>query len=545
MGIYLNPGKEAYAEAVNSPVFVDKTEMILYINSVVKTEQKYVCVSRPRRFGKSMAANMLCAYYGTCADSYTLFEKTKLGLAENWDQYLEKFNVLFLTMTDFFNDQMSIAESLERLKKRILDELDEEYPGVRYDQSDFLFSMGKFYQHSLKQFVIIIDEWDVVFREKKEDKEGQKNYLDFLRDWLKNKPYVALAYMTGILPIRKYGKHSALNMFDEYSMIQPMQLARFTGFTEEEVQDLCNQYQMDYQDIKNWYDGYQLSDWIPVEKRGLYRERMYSEHNLSVYSPLSVVNAMRNGIIRNYWNKTETYEALAEFISMDFDGLKEAVALLMDGGRLKVDTSSYQNDMTTFYGKDDVLSLLIHLGYLGYESQSGEVFIPNREIQDEFSTSTRTKGWHDIFKAFRASEELLEATWSGDEEKVAEMVEKAHNQAANKTYNDEAALSYGIQLAYYAALKYYTVIPEMDSGKGFADITFLPSPKFPDKPAILVELKYEEKENTAIDQIIRQNYPDRLTHYKGNLLLVGITYQKGLQNTSPEFKHHTCKIIKA
>ncbi len=125
------------------------------------------------------------------------------------------------------------------------------------------------------------------------------------------------------------------------------------------------------------------------------------------------------------------------------------------------------------------------------------------------------------------------------------MVEKAHNQAANKTYNDEAALSYGIQLAYYAALKYYTVIPEMDSGKGFADITFLPSPKFPDKPAILVELKYEEKENTAIDQIIRQNYPDRLTHYKGNLLLVGITYQKGLQNTSPEFKHHTCKIIKA
>jgi hypothetical protein len=359
---------------------------------------------------------------------------------------------------------------------------------------------------------------------------------------MKDKPYIALAYMTGILPIKKYGEHSALNMFTEYSMITPRQLASYTGFTEEEVQELCAKYHMDYKEISNWYDGYVISDRIPPDEREAYRSGVYQGHKMSIYSPLSVVESMTTGRIQNYWNKTETYEALAEYIRRDYDGLKDAVALLMDGGRLKIDPSTYQNDMTTFHGRDDVLSLLIHLGYLGFDDERSEVFIPNREILDEFKTSTKSEEWISTFRSFELSQELLKATWAMDAEKAAQLMEDAHNRAGNKTYNDEAALSYAIQLAYYAAQKYYTTILELDSGKGYADIAYIPSPKYPDKPVLLIELKVDQVSDTALSQIKRQKYPDRLEHYKGNILLVGVNYDKEARNDDPDFKRHSCMI---
>ena len=254
---------------------------------------------------------------------------------------------------------------------------------------------------------------------------------------------------------------------------------------------------------------------------------------------------MTTGVIRDYWNETETYEALAEYIRKDFDGLKDAVALLMDGGRLKVDTSTYQNDMTTFHGRDDVLSLLIHLGYLGFNDEKSEVFIPNREILGEFRTSTKTKEWEGAFRAYEKSQELLRATWDKNEARVAELLEEAHNSAANKTYHDEAALSYAIQLGYYAAQKYYTTILELDSGKGYADIVYLPAPLYPELPVLLIELKYDQSAETAISQIRRQKYPDRLEHYKGNILLVAVDYNKDVSSKKSDFKHHTCRIENA
>ena len=254
---------------------------------------------------------------------------------------------------------------------------------------------------------------------------------------------------------------------------------------------------------------------------------------------------MTTGVIKDYWNKTETYEALADYIRKDYDGLKDAVALLMDGARLRIDTSAYQNDMTTFSGKDDVLSLLIHLGYLGFDDERSEVFIPNREILDEFKTSTRSEEWDEPLRAYEASGELLRATWAEDAEKVAELIETAHNCAGNRTYNDETALSYSIQLAYYAAQKYYTTILELDTGKGFADIVYLPSPMYPHIPVLLIELKYDKSAKGAIAQIRRQDYPARLEHYRGNILLVGVNYDRDVSNVKPEFKHHTCVIEKA
>lgn len=549
MGMYLNPGKQRFQIAINSEIYVDKTEMISHLNSVLNTNQRYVSVSRPRRFGKTMAADMICAYYDRTADSRDIFEKRKLALnsshdVNTWDRNLNKFDVIRLVMTDFIKTEVEINESIKRLSKRVLDELHQEYPEVVYEEDDFPFSFEKFYVESKRQFVIIIDEWDAIFRVRINDKNGQKQYLDFLRDWLKDKEFVALAYMTGILPIKKYGEHSALNMFDEYSMTQPMQLAEYTGFTKSEVEKLCEVYNMDYAEIESWYDGYKVSDNVPVSKRQLYREGKYEGHIIDIYSPLSVVNAVSSGLIKNYWNKTESYEALAEYIRKDFDGLKEAVTLLMNGGSVKINTSSYQNDMTTFNSKDDILSLLIHLGYLGFDDNTNEVYIPNEEVMDVFKVSTQNKEWDGYFKAFEKSEELLKYTWVCDENKVADLLEEFHNKASNKTYNDETALSYAIQYAYYAAQRYYTTILELDSGKGYADIVYLPSPKYPDKPALLVELKYDKNAKTALTQIKEREYPERLDHYKGNILLIGINYTKENSN-KPDFKRHSCIIEKA
>ncbi|SFQ25353.1 PD-(D/E)XK nuclease superfamily protein [Butyrivibrio proteoclasticus] len=549
MGQYLNPGNTAYEEAVNSQIFIDKSEIILFLNSITRTNQKYVSVSRPRRFGKTMAADMVCAYYDRSVDNRELFGKLKLASADQaekkaeWDKYLGKFDVIRIVMTKFFNGKSSADESLDKMQRIISREIIKAYPDVDYfDESDLIQTIDDAYSDNENQVVFVIDEWDAVFRECKEDKEGQIHYLDFLRDMLKDKDYIALAYMTGILPIKKYGKHSALNMFTEYSMTYPKQFAPYTGFTVEEVRNLCNKYGMDYHEVENWYDGYEVSDIIPIDKREEYRQGKYEGHKVSIYSPLSVVEAMVNGEIKNYWNKTESYEALAEYIKKDYDGLKEVVTLLMDGARVTVDTATYQNDMTTFTCRDDVLSLLIHLGYLGYDDGTSEVYIPNREILEEFKASTKGTEWVDSFKSFEISQELLSATLERNATKVAELLEQAHDRAGNKTYNDEAALSYAIQYAYYAAQKYYTTILELDTGKGYADIVYIPSPKHPEKPAMVIELKYNKDAETALSQIKKQNYPSRLEHYKGNILLVGIDYDKDVSNTSGEFKRHKCVI---
>ena len=551
MGTYLNPGKYAFEEAMNSEIFVDKTEMIQYLNGIARTKQKYVCVSRPRRFGKTMAADMLCAYYDREADSRSLFERCKISkLASekgklSWDAWLGKFNVIRLVMTSFFRTGVTMEEALGKMQKLVIRDLSKAYPEVElFDRNDLIQSLQDIYAEKKNQFVIVIDEWDAIFREYKEDREGQKEYLDFLRDWMKDKEYIALAYMTGILPIKKYGKHSALNMFDEYSMIQPKQMAPYMGFTAEEVQEECKKRKLEYIGFKRWYDGYRISNQVSDEmipQSEMAQDKTSREYE--VYSPYSVVSAMLSKQFANYWNQTETFEALKQYIDWNFDGLKEEITILMNGGKVPVDITGYQNDMTTFHTKDDILTMLIHLGYLGYQRETKEVFIPNKEVLQVFKSSTKNREWTVTFRALANSRKLLEATWACDQETVAELLEVAHDKAGNRTYHSEAGLSYAVQLAYYAAQDFYTVIPELDTGRGYADLAFIP--KQPDIPALLIELKYDENANTAISQIHRQKYPDRLQLYKDNLILVGINYDRTVSNTEESFKHHSCMIERA
>ena len=370
-----------------------------------------------------------------------------------------------------------------------------------------------------RQFIFLIDEWDCVMRERQESEAMQKQYLDFLRDLLKDQPYVALAYVTGILPVKKYGQHSALNMFWEYSMTNQKMLEEYTGFTEEEVKELCGRYDMDFEEISSWYDGYRFKNY---------------KH---IYNPKSVVEAMTCRDCSNYWTSTETYEALKIYMEMDFDGLRAEIVQMLGGGRVRVNTRSFQNDMRNFNTKDDVLTLLIHLGYLGYDSNEKEAFIPNKEIIEEFENAMSVGGWPNVMNVLKASEKLLEDTLRGDAESVAKELDKAHSEVASiLTYNDENSLGCAIGLAYYSARKDYKLIRELPAGKGFADIAFLPLPHT-NKPAMVVELKYDRSVSTAIQQIKDRQYMQALEGYTGEILLVGVNYNKD----NPD-KPHSCVI---
>ncbi len=538
MGIYLNPGSKKFEMAVNSAIYVDKTGMISYLNSLINTEQRYLAVSRPRRFGKTMAAEMICAYYSRCGNTRPLFESRCIADSDHWDQYLNSFNVIRINMLDFVIRSKNSGDLIRLLQQKVAAELTAAYGDVAYDDpGDLAFVMENIYSQTGDQFVIVIDEWDCIFREFRQDSEGQKRYLDFLRDLMKDRAYVALAYITGILPVKKYGQHSALNMFVEYSMLDPGQLAEYAGFTDTEVRTLCAVHGRDYDKIREWYDGYELYGIIPPGQA--------EPLEYQIYSPYSVVQAILSGQIRDYWNATETYEALSVHINRNFSGLRDMILLLMEYKRIPVNTRKYQNDMDSLASADDVLTLLIHLGYLAYDSRDSEVYIPNQEVLDEYrNTVSEDQNWTRLYAVLDQSQRLLEATWAGDEETVSGLLDKAHMKAGNLTYNSEAALSYAIRLAYFNAEQYYTLIPEMQAGKGYADLVYIPSPACPDKPAMVIELKYDQDADTAISQIHRRQYPSSLDQYSGNLLLVGISYQRDARSGSISWKQHKCRIEK-
>jgi len=369
MGIYLNPGNKSFQISLNSKIYVDKSNLIAYTNSVINTEQRFVCVSRPRRFGKSMAASMLAAYYGLGTDSGQ-FEHLAIAKGESYREHLNQYNVIFLNVQQFLSQTENIATLKELIEKTLLWELLDEYSNLNYFNTSSLTSVLQTISSKMStDFIFIIDEWDCIFREDKQNKKAQKVYLDFLKDLLKDRIYVKLAYMTVILPIKKYWTHSALNIFSEFSMTGPKNLAEFAGFTEMEVKELCFEYNMDFEEARRWYDGYQFKE---------------IKH---IYNPKSIVDAMTEEEFQSYWTGTETYEALKIYIDFNFDGLKDAIISMIGGARCKINVRKFQNDMTSFTSKDEVLALLIHLGYLAYDGRTKEVFIPNMEIMEEFKNA--------------------------------------------------------------------------------------------------------------------------------------------------------------
>ncbi|MBQ8349786.1 MAG: AAA family ATPase [Ruminococcus sp.] len=518
MGIYLNPDNTEFQMALNSEIYVDKSELIKRMNKVINTEQRFICVSRPRRFGKSMTANMLAAYYSRGCDSKEMFSKYKIADDPSFEKHLNKYNVIHINMVNFISEGKTVQEGLDYLCRRLIHELKQQFGDVDcFDWNNLMSVLEDIFAAKRIPFIFIIDEWDCVFRELKDDKEAQKKYLDFLRDILKNKSYLALTYMTGILPIKKYGKHSALNMFTEIAMTNAAPLEEFTGFTENEVKELCNEYEKDYNEVKRWYDGYNVD-------------------GVSIYNPKSVVEALTRGKFRNYWTSTENYEALEEFICRNDDGLRDTIVKLLAGEKKVIDSSTFTNDMVTFNSQDDVLTLLVHLGYLTFDSETNEVSIPNYEVSEQFASTIKITDWSEVSKSLKVSDELLKATLRGDSESVAKFISDSHKENASiLKYNDENSLACVLSIAYYSARKDYIIHRELATGNGFADLVFIPR-NGRSLPAMIVELKKGHSADEAIQQIKDNDYLHKVSEYSGEILLVGINYD--------DQKGYTCKIEK-
>lgn len=507
-----------FQRALNAQFYVDKSELLSFMNARLGLDSGFVAVSRPRRFGKSVDANMLVAYYSRGCDSRAQFEGLAVASDPTFERHLNAHDVIRVDAQRLIGRGGGIQNLPETFQEEVLEDLEREWPDLIPRRRSLPKALDVISEAKGSGFVFVIDEWDCPMREAADDEALQRRWLDFLRDLFKGAPYVDAAYMTGILPIKKYGRHSALNLFREYSVVDPKDLAGLVGFDADEVRRLCARFGMDYAQMAHWYDGY-----------------LIGPDRTHVYNPNSVACAIDSGHYSNYWTSTETYEALQAYIDMDFDGVQADLVAMLDGQRVSADVSTFNNTMTGVGSKDEVYALLVHLGYLGYDEDDQSVFIPNEEIRREFRTAIRTGARPQLAALVRDSRELQRRTLEGDAAYVADAVRRAHNSAAGpRYYNDEQALRAAVKLAYIWSVDDYLRVDELPGGRGHADVAFIPKPGSA-LPPLVVELKWDKPVDAAISQIRARDYPAALSGLSGECVLVGITYREGTDE-------HECTI---
>ena len=467
---------------------------------------------------------MLYAYYDQWYADRELFVGLKIASSASFARHFQSYPVLYLDMTNFVT-KYPPDNVIEHIQSDVIEELKKAYPEVDYGDNfnlaDVLYTIVS--QPYGRKFIVIIDEWDAILREYDEKIGVAEEYIKLLRGLFKSAEAMSTfagVYMTGILPIKKYNTQSALNNFHEYSVVQPGPMAEYFGFTSEEVRQLCAKHNMDYKTLAEWYDGYKIGG------------------SSEMFNPTSVRTALYNQYCDSYWSNSGAYDTVANYIRMNFDGLRDDVIRLMAGYSCSVETSSFQNDLNVVRSKDDVLTLLIHLGYLSYDRDTKTCSIPNQEIALEFKNAVVSdNNWNVVATAIKQSEQLLNDTIAGKEEAVAHAIDMMHaDNTSILQYNDENSLACVLSIAYYTARREYMMVRELPTGNGYADIVMLPRPNCK-RPAIVLELKYDHSAETAITQIKKKRYTGKLQNYAGEVVLVGINYDK---NT----KQHDCKIEK-
>ena len=520
MGVYFNPNNGSFTKDRNYKIYIDKTGLLEYLNEQLETPKNCIAVSHARRFGKSHAAGMIDAYYSLGCDSTKLFENTQIAKCADFKKYRNKYNVIHLDISSFwdFYKENLVEKIIEYVYKDFKKDFGEE---LDYEDS-FSYVLMAIYQKTNIPFVIIIDEWDCVIRNSK-DKDLIHKYLQFLHALFKSeesKSFLALAYITGILPIKKIEDESALNNFREYTMLRSKPITEYYGFTEEEVRTLCKERGMDFETTRAWYNGYLID----------------GKH---MYNPNSVVQAMIDQDYESYWRNTSSFASINTFITMNYAGLKDDILTMLMGRKVPVNTLTFQNDFSTIASKDDALTALLHLGYLGYDADRNSAYIPNYEVATAFDAALQIGAWGEIAKTISRCDELLMATIDGEAEKVAEIIELAHETYTSVlNYNDENSLSCVLTMAYFTAPGYYEIVREHPAGKGYADFIFKPRANAGWRPAMVVELKYNQSADTAIKQIKEKRYQGALSGYSDKILLVGINYDA----EGKDKKHHTCVI---
>lgn len=520
MGTYFNPSNGSFTCDKNSKIYIDKTGLLDYLNDVICTNGKCIAVSHARRFGKSHAAGMIDAYYSRGCNSYELFKDTEIATKDSFKEHMNQYNVIHLDIAsvwDFHKEDL-----IEEIYERICNDLKKIYADSLNYEKDLFLLLKDIYDIDNIPFVIIIDEWDCIIRNSGDEALVHK-YLQFLHSLFKSeesKVYLALAYITGILPIKKIKDESALNNFREYTMLKSKQITEYFGFTEEEVKDLCEKYEMDFDTAKTWYNGYLID----------------GRH---MYNPNSVAQAMLDHDYDSYWKNTSSFQSINTFITMNYEGLKDDILTMLSGGKVRLNVNTFQNDLSTVASKDDALTALIHLGYLGYDADRKSAYIPNYEVASAFDLALQTGSWSEVAKSISRCDELLDATIDGDADKAAHLIELAHEAYTSiLKYNDENSLSCVLTMAYFTAPAYYNVVREFPAGKGFADLVFIPRANAGKRPAMVVELKYNRSADSAIRQIKERRYQGTLSGYGDRILLVGVNYDAD----GGEQKKHTCVI---
>ena len=520
MGTYFNPNNESFTKDKNSELYIDKTGLLEYLNKVICTNVNCISVSHARRFGKSHAAGMIDAYYSRGCDSYELFKDTEIATKDNFKKHMNQYNVIHLDIASFWDDYKD--NIVEKIVAYIYKDFKTVFGESLDYESKISFVLMSIYQKTKIPFVIIIDEWDCVIRNSGNEALVHK-YLQFLHSLFKSeesKAFLALAYITGILPVKKIKDESALNNFREYTMLRSKQITKYFGFTEEEVKGLCEKYDMDFDTAKTWYNGYLID-------------------GLHMYNPNSVVQAMLDHDFDSYWKNTSSFESINTFINMNYEGLKDDVLTMLSGGMVPVNTETFSNDLFEISSKDEALTALIHLGYLAYDAEEGSAFIPNYEVAKAYQAAINKGSWHEIAGSISKCDELLRATIAGDADKVAQIIEIAHEAYTSiLKYNDENSLSCVLTMAYFTAPAYYNIVREFPAGKGFADLVFIPRANAGKRPAMVIELKCNQSADSAIRQIRERRYQGALSGYSERILLVGVNYDAAGEGK----KKHTCVI---
>ena len=503
--------------------YVDKSEIISLTNRFVNGQKRFICVTRPRRFGKSVTLDMLNAYYSKGCDSKELFSDLKISSLPDFDMHLNQHDVIYLDMMEFADNKGNGANYLENLNSEVVSELKETYPDRL--EKDKSYSLPEAISSLKKRFVFIIDEWDFVFRQYPDNKKLQEDFIELLRALFKDRSRQSLAelvYMTGILPIARYNTQSALNNFSEYTILNPGMYANYYGFTEDEVKTLCEKYQLDFETTKFWYDGYKIGGY-------------------ELYNPNSIIELINHRTFESYWSNTSAYGLVKEAINLNFEGLKDDIIKLCSGDTISIplpEIKSYNTADLNFKNKVAIYIYLVHLGYLGCNLEEGIIYVPNEETRLELLNSVKENHWTQYESALKLSEQVVVATYNKDAETVANLLSKIHeDKVPALEYNNESALRYVVLMAYLATESYYLApLNEFPTGKGFADIVYLPiSANSKSKPALIIELKKDASSKAALEQIKERDYVSRVREYTDNILLIGINYDS-------KTKQHTCLI---
>ncbi|MDO4170400.1 MAG: AAA family ATPase [Lachnospiraceae bacterium] len=511
---YLNTNQPyiLFENNLKSKIYVDKSMLIEKISRYIRTNNQYICITRPRRFGKTVNANMLGAYYTKGYDSHNLFDNLEISKTDGYLKHMNQHNVIYIDFSRMPDICMNYRDYITNIINGLKEDIFEIYPHL----SEKTYSMiSQLFQDTGESFIFIFDEWDSIFYENFMTKEDKIYYLKFLKGLLKDQPYVELTYMTGILPIAKYSSGSELNMFREYNFMNDQIYENYFGLNENEVRKLCEDNEkISYEELKKWYDGYHMSN------------------GSSLFNPRSVNCAITDGVCLNYWTETGPMNEIADCIEHNIDAVREDIVKLVAGIPVKIKLKGYSVSELQLNTRNEILSAMVVYGFLSY--YDGCLQIPNYELMEKYQEVLTRNSMGEVKQIVDRSREMIHATIRMDEEKVASILEEVHDKEIPfLNYNDENSLSCVVTLCYLSARDDYDIKREEKSGKGYCDYMFYP--KKSNMPAIILELKVNGTCDEAITQIKEKNYVEKVKSYK-EVLIVGINYDKK--------KHHRCKIEK-